>query len=462
MAIAKQVSSDKAFTLGKQRNYSEIITYLDQHWAGRPSLERAKKLDLALNSLSKKVNTILVGGSNGKSLTIAFAEKLLHAEGVKAGSMSSPHIHTYNERISFNGTTINNAAFTELANDVINGAENEGIKAHSLEILTMMALKYFANKKVDVALIEVVHSGEEAVAYLCNPLIATLTRATDDDISNYLSKVDQLMDGLVKKDTWFVSADQNKANLVRMQELTEKQGGQWAMPIRKIAPLPYPYRQTHGRCGAIAERIAQLYVDNIHNKGVTITSDTLLTRKKTKRGRPTAEAKLKAQLNPVKTIEHFWKEYVIDHAGRFEILDKEHPCIVLDSSSNTDALSNILLGLRLLHYERHFKGCALIIAATEDSLYSTEFLRIMKNFFRKMSGIVVVCPIEKPVPGTDENSSWNVDKVTNALKNTYVRARAAKNFADALKVAKEAVDQKEGLICITGSRSIISTYWDSK
>ncbi len=462
MAITKQISSDKAFTVNRQRSYDEIISYLDEHWVDRPSLIRAKKLDKALGSPSTKVNTILVGGSNGKSLTITFTVGLLRAEGLKVGSMSSPHIRTYNERISFNGTTIDNSSFTELANIVINGAEDENITTHSLEILTIMALKYFAKKKVDVAIIEAGHIGEEAVANICNPLIAALTRVTNDDVTQLLPKVDKLMDGLIKKNTWLVSGDQNKANLIHMKEVTEKMGGRWAMPIRKIAPLPYPYEQLHGRCGSIAERIAQMYVDHVYNKGVTITNDSLLSRKKTKRGRPTEEVKRTNLLKPVQSVEHFWKEYTSDHAGRFEILDKEKPLIILDSSSNTDALSNTLLGLRLVHYERHFKGCALILAATENSLYDKVFLKIMKTFFRKMSGVAIVCPIENQIPGTDEQSSWNVNKTTNALKSSGIRAHAAENLNHALALAKEVIDQKDGLICITGSRSIVATYWKNK
>ena len=40
-----------------------------------------------------------------------------------------------------------------------------------------------------------------------------------------------------------------------MQEKVEAKGALWVMPIRKLAPLPYPFEQLHGRCAALAERI---------------------------------------------------------------------------------------------------------------------------------------------------------------------------------------------------------------
>ena len=51
-----------------------------------------------------------------------------------------------------------------------------------------------------------------------------------------------------------------------MQELVKAKGGIWSMPIRKLATLPYPFEQLHGRCAALAERIAYIYVNTFMNK----------------------------------------------------------------------------------------------------------------------------------------------------------------------------------------------------
>ena len=37
------------------------------------------------------------------------------------------------------------------------------------------------------------------------------------------------------------------------------------MPIRKLAPLTYPFEQLHGRCAALAERIAYIYINTFVN-----------------------------------------------------------------------------------------------------------------------------------------------------------------------------------------------------
>ena len=101
-----------------------------------------KKLDQAFGNPSQKVNTVLVAGTNGKSLTINFAAQLLREEGLKVGTFYAPHILTYNERFAINNETIANKTFTEFGNEVINTAESLGVTPNSFEILTMMALLF--------------------------------------------------------------------------------------------------------------------------------------------------------------------------------------------------------------------------------------------------------------------------------------------------------------------------------
>ena len=270
------------------------------------------------------------------------------------------------------------------------------------------------------------------------------------------------MMGIVKQNTWIVSGDQSKNNLQLMNDLTEAQGGHWAMPIRKLAPLAYPFEQLHGRCAALAERLAQMFMENYYNKDATITSDSLLSKQKGKRGRPTLEAKRKSELQPKKTLEQFWKEELNELPGRFQSLEKEKPSILLDTASNIDAFKNILLGIRLLHYQRPLKGLTIIMAAAKNAMHNEEFLKLVRYFFKKTSGQLLICPIESPVPGVHEEESWDIEQVTNDVKSMKIKARACKNFEEAFEVAKKSVDERHGLIVITGSHSIINTYWRSK
>lgn len=467
MDITKQKSPKNVGQPSKQRTYAEVIEFLDKQWnvSVDTTLERMKKLDAAFDYPSKKVAPILVAGTNGKSLTIYFTTQLFKAEGLKVGTFSSPHILTYNERLGLNNEAISNKLFTEIANDVIATAEKLGIDAHSQEVLTMMALLYFVQEKTDIAIFEVADETQYSPVNICTAKVATITRVTNSTIhenSETIAEKTRALMSIVKKGTHIVSGDQSKATLQLMQDLTEEQGGHWAMPIRKLAPLNYPFEQLHGRCAALAERIAQLYVEHFMKKDTTILINSLLMKQKGQRGRPTIEAKRELEINPRKTVEQFWKEVSHEIPGKFQLLDKEKPTLLLDTANNIDAIENLLLGIRLLHYQRPLKGLTIIIGAASDTLHNEEFLKLCRYFFKKTSGQLLICPNTEVLAGTHEEKSWNVEQVANDLKSMKIKAKACKNFEEAFELAKKSVDERHGLVVITGSQSIVSQYWHNK
>lgn len=467
MEIGKQTTKKGAYT-SKQRNITEITEFLDKHWGmvdRSGSLERAKQLNQALGLVSDKVPVMMVAGTNGKSLTVHFAAKLLKEEGLKVGTFCSPHVLTYNERISVNNEAISNKSLLEVANEVINATEQLNLTSNSAELLTLMALKYFADQGVDVAIFEIDQDGANHPANICHAKVAAITRVTAENINSNPEKIQNKIKevvSIVKEGTWVVSGDQSKAHLQILQDLSEAQGGNWAMPIRKLAALPYPFEQLHGRCAALAERIAQMFIENYFNNDSTITSDSLLSKPKGQRGRPTLEAKKNLELNPKRTLDQFWKESASDLACRFELLDKEKPSILIDNASNIDAFKNLLLGIRLLHYQKSLKGLTIIVGAAKDQLHNEEFLKLIRYFFKKTSGQLFICPIETSLPGVGEDQSWDVEKIANDVKNMKIKSRACKNFEEAFELAKKSVDERNGLVVVTGSKSIVSNYWKLK
>ena len=151
--------------------------------------------------------------------------------------------------------------------------------------------------------------------------------------------------------------------------------------------------------------------------------------------------------------------------GRFQLLEKEKPSILLDTADNIDAFGSTLLGIRLLHYKKPIKGLIIIIGCENNSIHTTEFLRQIRYFFKKTSGQVIFCPVkDQPdvLSNTDNKNKWNVDAITNDIKNVKVKAQAAKSFSEAFENAKKTVDDRHGLIVITGSKSIVTEFWNYK
>jgi len=448
----------------KQLSYNDIIEFLDKSWANEIDKTKSviKKLDAHLGNPSKKLKTIFISGINGKSLTANFTSLLLKKEGLKVGAFYSPHILTYNERFSLNNEFITNKNFVEIANEVISASGQLNLKANTLELLTAMAIMFFEKNGTDVAIFEVSTNKNWDPVTICKNNVYAITRIDDLKDNPQAESIIKEFTDVAEKSSWVISADQSKINLQIMEKLIEKTEAKWAMPIRKLAVLPYPFEQLHGRCAALAERVAQIFLENYVINENTVVGESLLIKPKGQRGRPTIEHKRKLEQNPKKTIEHFWKEASINLNGRFELLDKERPSILLDNASNVDAFDNLLLGVRLLHYQKSLKGLAIIIGCENNRLENDEFVKQLRYFFKKTSGQVIFTPIKyNPYTETGKNA-WDAEKLTNALKNAKVKAKVAKNFADALDSAKKSVDERNGLIVICGSKSIISEYWENK
>ena len=453
----------------KELNYEEVVLYLDSKWDtdySNGNLGTIQALDKALGSPSKAVNTIHIGGTNGKTLTTSFAAQLFREEGITVGCLTSPHTTIYNERIATNGETIPNKLFTELANTVINTAKSNSIDAKSGDIITMMALLHFKQNNIDVALLESTRSDEYDPINICSPKVVAVTRITEADDArdnSELSKaIQRTITSLAKPNTWLVSSDQSKLTLQAMANLAKTIGAKWAMPIRKLAQLEYPFEQLHGRCAALAERIVKIYAEEFVKKDSVVMANSLLLREKGRRGRPTLEAKKLAELNPAKTVGQFWTETAKTPEHKFQVLEKEVPTVLLDNASNVDAIENLLLGVRLIHYKNPIKGLVLIASCNKNRMNTEGFIKAVRYFFRKTAGQLFLCPLNKDLCRHESSEDVNLEDLAKEMRTMKIKAEIFQNFSDAYETAKKTVDGRDGLIVISGSQTVISEYVQHK
>ncbi|MBU4269850.1 hypothetical protein KJ644_02760 [Candidatus Dependentiae bacterium] len=444
----------------KSRSYGQIIQLLDslRPYDYTPEvIKRMKKLDLLLDNVSTKKDIILVGGATGKSLSIHFATKLLKDEGFNAGVAYSSHFLNYNERFILDNQQISNKDFTDALNTVLDVAIENAIDSTAFEILTMASLVYFASQNIDLIIMEVGVGGRYDATNFCNPIISSVTRIAQDNaelLGNDLDEISKEMLEIVRPNAWFISAEQSKLRLQKMKQIVEEKGGKWSMPIRKLANLPYIYEQLYGRTVSLGERIAQIYVENIKQKFSPLLRGNLLATQKGQRGRPTLEAKRNAEINPIKTLKSFWTSQFNLLKGRFEILDKEKPTILLDCAHNMDGFENLFLGLRLLHYQKPLKDFALIIGV-DRNIDELELLKLIRYFSKKISGYVYFVPLK-------DRQSKDVNDLEQKAKALDIKAKGYSSFEVAFEAAKSVVDQRDGLLCVTGSMGIVSQYWENR
>ncbi len=135
---------------------------LDQ-WLEVQQSVHPKSIDLGLARVSKVARAlgvdqahcpvITVGGTNGKGSVVAHSHALLRAAGLSTGVFTSPHLVRYNERICVNGAEVTDADLVS-AFDRIEAAR-AGTTLTYFEFNALAALLLFADKRVDVAILEV-------------------------------------------------------------------------------------------------------------------------------------------------------------------------------------------------------------------------------------------------------------------------------------------------------------------
>lgn len=124
----------------------------------RSGLGRMKRAVQLLNQPQTFYPIIHVTGTNGKGSTIAFLQSLLTRQGKKVGTFTSPHMVSIHDRICINGWAIPDEDLVRIGKTVQAIEQKLGDSYNELsyfEILTLIALLYFKEQAVDVAVIEV-------------------------------------------------------------------------------------------------------------------------------------------------------------------------------------------------------------------------------------------------------------------------------------------------------------------
>lgn len=141
-----------------------------------------------------------VAGTNGKGSTCRILTEILQQSGYKVGLFTSPHISVFNERIAINGKIISSDELKDLTDFF-----KEGIGKFNctfFEASTAIGLKYFIDKKVDIAIIEVGLGGRFDSTNLVNPLQTAITSIAYDHLSflgNSLIEIAREKAGIIKR-----------------------------------------------------------------------------------------------------------------------------------------------------------------------------------------------------------------------------------------------------------------------
>lgn len=279
-----------------------------------------------LDHPEKKFKSVHVAGTNGKGSTSSMLASILQESGLTVGLYTSPHLKDFRERIRINGEMISEEEVVLFVQK-----HQDFLEKHSLSFFEMtvgMAFQYFAEKKVDVAIIEVGLGGRLDSTNVIHPILSVITNIGLDHVAILGSTLEEIASekaGIIKPQTPVVIGEYTKETKpVFVNKALEQQS---PIYFAQEIDLPFYVSDLKGNYQTKNIKTVQVAVQQLR-KHFAITS---LHEK---------NGFLKVQSNT-----HF--------SGRWQVLGN-HPYIVADTAHNREGLQETMQQLQTITYDKFY------------------------------------------------------------------------------------------------------------
>lgn len=164
----------------------------------KPGLERIRALLARLGDPHRGLRIVHIAGTNGKGSTAAFVAAIARAAGLKTGLYTSPHLVRFTERMRIDGEEIGQETVVNLAERVVAAAPPE---TTFFELVTAMGFLHFAERSVDVAVMEAGMGGRWDATNVADGAVSIITPVSLDHceyLGSTLSEIATEKAGIIK------------------------------------------------------------------------------------------------------------------------------------------------------------------------------------------------------------------------------------------------------------------------
>jgi len=241
-------------------------------------LERIERLLKELGDPQLRFKSLHVAGTNGKGSTCAMIASILKEAGYKVGLYTSPHLFDFRERIKINGRDISDKDFNQglkLIQKIarkprrsVAGFQPGEEQPTVFEVLTAVAFWYFAEKKIDYAVVEVGLGGRLDATNVLMPLVSVITNIDLEHkavLGNTLAKIAIEKGGIIKPRVPVITGEQKPAALKVLQYQAEKNGSVLIQVNSQGAGLSSgligEHQKINAACALAAVRLAGIKAD---------------------------------------------------------------------------------------------------------------------------------------------------------------------------------------------------------
>ena len=408
----------------------------DLYSPGNVDLERVRLLLARLGSPHYGPGIVHVAGTKGKGSTAAMVASVLRASGYKTGLYTSPHLHTFRERIRIDGRMISQHDFANGLAEVkpfveeINREARYG-RLSTFEVLTALALLYFRKKKAEIEVLEVGLGGRLDATNVVDSDVAVITSISRDHtelLGETLPEIAGEKAGIIKQGSIVVTAPQEEEVDRVLDRICKQRAAHrisvgteitWESGPAGIEGQEFVIDTPHRRYDVKTPLLGD---HQLENAGVAIGVLEVL--------------KAQGWNIPMDGIRRGFED--LSWPGRFEVLSQA-PLLVVDGAHNGASARRLREAL-----ERYFAGrkVVLIVGISSD-----------KNIEEIVAELVPVAS-RVVVTRSRHPRAAPAAQVAAAFREADVIVDEAESVADALELATSA-GGREDLICATGSLFIV-------
>ncbi len=417
-------------------DYEKKISYLysPEHF----DLARVEKLLASLDDPHRRFKSIHIAGTKGKGSVAAMSESVLRAAGYRTGLYTSPHLHTFRERIQVNGQLIPEeavASLTERLQPLV--SQIEGIT--TFEIMTALGFLFFAEQGVELAVLEVGMGGRLDATNVVDPLVAVITSISYDHtrvLGETLPLIAREKAGIIKDKALVVSAPQAPPAMAVIEEVCRERDAElmvvgrdwtWEAGEANLDGQWFGVTSTEGRVPRDEFWIPLLGRHQVDNATVVVAAVDKLRQ----RGVNIPQASIAEGLRRVR-----WP-------GRLEILGRE-PWLVVDGAHNGDSANKLVAAIKALF---PYRKLILVFGALAGHSASD----MLRALLPAADEVILTQAHRIRAVATSDLLREAEAVSTSKTKAAVVAETVAESLERALALAGP-----DDLICATGSFSIVT------
>ncbi len=390
-------------------------------------LRRMEELLGRLGNPHLGARSIQVAGTKGKGSTAAMIASALGAAAYKTGFYTSPHLHTFRERISINGEAIGAQEMADMVERLrpeVEAVNRRGAYGEltTFEILTAIAFTYFKDKAVDFQVLEVGLGGRLDATNVVEPVVAVITSISFDHaevLGSSLAQIAGEKAGIIKQGVAVVISPQRREAERVIEKACGEEGARLITVGRDItweklsADIRGQWLRVKGKAGSYELFIPLLGDHQLENAA-------------------TAIAALEALHIPAESIAQGLAR--VNWPGRLEVL-RDEPIFLVDAAHNADSARRLREAIKQYF---DFGQLILIVGASGD-----KDIAGMARELAPISSLAIVTRSRHP-------RALEPSLLVEEFRGHGIRAEVAESVAEAASCALALAEPRD-LICATGS-----------